>query len=210
MRRFLVLRRCRGAKGCTEPRKVIAERAREAVMANLDLHYVDELIGVRQQQHGYGVGAPPVVNGHRIGVSLNRSCIVMLSALMQAYVEAVFQDAARRRFPDLNGNNADFDAYWRQVKSWGNPSDGNIRGLFIRIGVPDVFAGLSWQRQTTAGVRQKLNEVNQIRNDIAHGAAQLRLNNQPYSLSLAKVVSFRNFAEQFGSRFEAHVANLVP
>lgn len=181
-------------------------------MANLDLHYVNELIEVRQQQHGGGVGAPPIVDGHRIGAPLNRSCIVMLSALMQAYVEEVFQDAARRRFPALagNANTLDFQAYWRQVKGWGNPSDQNIKGLFLKIGVPDVFVGLSWQRTTNADIRRKLDVLNQVRNDIAHGARQLRVNNQPYALDLAKVVAFRNFSEQFGARFEAHVRALVP
>jgi hypothetical protein len=134
----------------------------------LDLHCVDELIAVRQDQHGGHPGAPPIQNGHRIGASINRSCIVMLSALLQAHVQDVFQDAARRAFPAFAANDAAFNAYWNQVKSWGNPSDQNIRCLFIQIGVPDVFAGLSWQRTPTAVVREKLADLNQIRNRIAH------------------------------------------
>lgn len=176
----------------------------------LDLHYVDELIAVRQDQHGGHPGAPPIQNGHRIGASINRSCIVMLSALLQAHVQDVFQAAARRAFPAFAANDAAFTAYWNQVKSWGNPSDQNIRGLFIQIGVPDVFAGLSWQRTPTAMVREKLGDLNQIRNQIAHGAHHLRVRGQPYSLSLRKVIAFRNFAEQFGERIEPHVAAFVP
>lgn len=179
-------------------------------MAKLDLHYVRELIDVRQEQHGGGPGAPPIVNGHRIGASLNRSCIVMLSALLQSFVEEVFQDAARRRFPALNAHGPSFDAYWKQMKSWGNPSEQNIKNLFLQIGAPDIFSGLSWQRTPTNEVRRKLGELNQIRNDIAHGSRQLKVNGQPYSLSLRNVVAFTNFAEQFGDRFEPHVAILVP
>lgn len=176
----------------------------------LDLHYVDELIAVRQAQHGGNPGAPPIENGHRIGASINRSCVVMLSALLQAHVQEVFQAAARRAFPAFVGDDAAFTAYWKQVKGWGNPSDQNIKGLFLQIGVPDVFAGLSWQHTTTAVVRQKLGDLNQIRNQIAHGARHLQVRGQPYSLSLRKVIAFRNFAQQFGDRIEPHVAALIP
>ena len=173
-------------------------------MVTLNLVYVDELINARQVQHGGARGAPRLEGGVRIGASINRSVIVMLSAMLQSYVEDVFAECAKERFPALRNDPQAFDAYWKQMKNWGNPSDGNIKNLFVRIGVPDVFAGLSWQRTTTAEIRQKLNELNQVRNDIAHGAAHIRVNDQPYSLSLVKAQRLRNFAEVFGDRFEAH------
>ena len=108
-------------------------------MAQVDLHFVNELIQVRQTQHGGARGAPPLVGNHRIGVSINRSCIVMLSALLQVYIEEVFQDAAKRAFPALQNNQASFDEYWKQMKNWGNPSDVNIKTLFLirKIGSRD-------------------------------------------------------------------------
>ena len=93
---------------------------------------------------------------------------------------------------------------------WGNPSEENIRGLFLKIGAPDVFDGLSWRKRPTSEVRRKLNELNNVRNQIAHGSRQLRLNNQPYSLNLVRATEFRNFALQFGERFAPHVAVLLP
>lgn len=179
-------------------------------MATIDLHYIDELIQVRQAQHGGNPGAPPVLGGHRVGVSINRSCVVMLSALLQAYVEEVYKDAARRMFPHLAARPADFDIYWRQMKMWGNPSDANIKALFLRLGVADVFNGLSWQRTNTAAIKKNLEVLNIARNQIAHGAPHLTVNQSPYSLSLAEVVRFRNFADAFGNRFEHHVASFIP
>ena len=35
----------------------------------------------------------------------------MLSALLQAYVEEVFQEAAKRAFPELATDDAEFDSY---------------------------------------------------------------------------------------------------
>jgi hypothetical protein len=86
-------------------------------MATLDLHFIDELIGVRQAQHGGGRGAPPLQGGHRIGASINRSCIVMLSAVLQSYIEDVFKEAANRAFPQLVANGDAFDRYWKQLKT---------------------------------------------------------------------------------------------
>ena len=174
-------------------------------MAQLSLNFVDELIGARQAQHGGGRGAPPIQAGQRIGASINRSVIVMLSALLQTYVEDVFEVCAKQRFPAMAANQATYDRYWKQLNRWGNPSDNNIENLFMLIGVPDVFDGLSWQKTNKTIIKTKFNHLNQIRNDIAHGAGQLKVNNASYSLTLRKAIVFRNFAEAFASRFETHV-----
>jgi len=179
-------------------------------MPTIDLHYVDELIAVRHHQHGGLRGAPPIRGGHRIGVSINRSCVVMLSALLQAYVEEVFQEAARRAFPELNADPLAFEQYWKQMKSWGNPSDVNIKNLFLKVGVPDVFNGLTWQATTPVRIKRKLYELNRLRNEIAHGNTILSIDDVAYSLTLAKVVVFRNFTENFAARFPQHVEGLIP
>lgn len=178
-------------------------------MAQIELHYVNELIAVRQHQHGGGPGAPPIQGGHRVGASINRSCMVMLSALLQAYVQEVFQDAAKRAFPALAANQPDFDQYWNQVKSWGNPSDANIKKLFLKLGIPNVFAGLSWQRTPTARVVKMLDEINQIRNRIAHGHRHLTIDGNAYSLRLADVITYRNMTSSFAQRFEGHVRTFI-
>jgi hypothetical protein len=179
-------------------------------MAQIDLHYVDELIAVRQKQHGGGPGAPLILGGHRVGASINRSCVVMLSALLQSYVEEVFQDAAKRAFPALAADQPAFDQYWKQMKSWGNPSDQNIKNLFIKLGIPDVFVGLSWQRTPTTSVRWMLDALNQIRNQIAHGSRRLTLGGNRFSMSLAAVTAYRNMTASFANRFEAHVRTFIP
>ena len=134
----------------------------------------------------------------------------MLSALLQAYVEEEFQEAGRRAFPALMANPGASDAYWIQMRGWGNPSATNIRNLFLRIGVPDIFSRLAWQGTTSTEVTRKLETLNQLRNRIAHGARQLTVNGTAYSLTLAKVTTFRNLSENFAERFSAHVQRLIP
>lgn len=139
---------------------------------------------------------------------MNRSCVVMLSALMQAFVEEVFQDAAKARFSKLAQDPDAFSAYWKQMKNWGNPSDSNIKNLFLTLGIPDVLVGLTWQRTNSAAIKKNLYVMNHIRNQIAHGAKALTVDKQPYSLTLRNVVAFRNFSESFGHRFVGQVEAL--
>lgn len=172
--------------------------------ANLNLTYVDELISVRQVLHGGSRGAPKKVeDGSREGASINRSCIVMMSALLQSYIQEVFRLCAKKALPTLKNDDV-WDAYWKQMKGWGNPSADNTKILFLKIGAVDIFDGLSWQKCENASIRNKLNQLNHIRNSIAHGNDELRVNNGKYSLTLNKVKAFRDFIEVFGERFEGH------
>ena len=170
-------------------------------MAELNLHYVNELIEVRQEQHGGNQGAPYIVNGHRVGASLNRSCVVMLSALLQSFVEEVFFETS----VELLGIEDNAQSVFRKSFSrWGNPSDQNVRALFNRLGIGDVLADLSWRGCRRGRVNENLRQLNELRNQIAHGGQYLRWQNRPYSLSLAEAVRLRDFAQRFGDYFPAH------
>lgn len=171
-------------------------------MVKLDLHYVDELITVRRAQHGGYQGAPPMVGKYREGASINRSCVVMLSAQLQTYVEGVLFNCSRKVLPALHG--ARLVKYEKAVNRWGNPSADNIKNLFLRIGVESVLDCLSWQKCPDSVVKAKLNALNEIRNDIAHGEDKLMVGGKEVGLNLAQVERYRDFAKAFASRFEAH------
>lgn len=171
-------------------------------MAEIDLHFVNELIEVRENQHGGYPGAPEIINGHRVGASINRSCVVMLSALLQSFIEEVFQEISVE-FLDIGEDGQTL--YRKSFSRWGNPSEENIKSLFLRLGIADVLKDLGWQRITSDRIRANLRNLNHLRNQIAHGTRDLHLNQQRYSLSLAEVKRFRNFVWTFADRFPAHV-----
>lgn len=177
-------------------------------MAELDLHLVDELIAARQRQHGGGRGAPALAKPNlREGAAINRSCIVMLSALLQGYIDDVFADCVPIAFPAIAAA-PDYESQLRELRKAGNPNPSNIRALFRKLGVPDVMAGLNWQHTTPQDIAAKLEEINQVRNRIAH-SLPLTLNGDPYSLKLARVQVLRNFCSAFGTRFEVHARQKV-
>ncbi len=127
----------------------------------------------------------------------------MLSALLQGYVEDVFLFSSKRLFKTLKGDDV-IKRYKDTYLRWGNPNVNNIRNLFRRLGIDDVFDGLSWQKCPSKTVFTKLQEINECRNQIAHGKKL------PESVKLAQVRNLRNFVENFGYRFAAHVNSKLP
>lgn len=174
----------------------------------INLFFVDELIAARQAQHGGGRGAPRLAGlGVRIGGSINRSCIVMMSALLQGHVDEIFRALAPVAFPEFSRSGNAYEAFLDQARRAGNPSPGNITSLFRKIGVPNVMDGLTWQRSrhliATNTIVAALDEINQIRNRIAH-SQPLTMNGQAYNMNLVRVKSLRNIVDGFGQNFEAH------
>jgi hypothetical protein len=116
----------------------------------LDLQPADELIAMRREQHGGERGAPKKLpSGERVGAALNNSCILMLSALLQGYVEDVFMYASRRLFRTMN-DEVSLKKYRESLRRAGNPSGEDISRLFVRLGILDVFDGLAWSKTNTS------------------------------------------------------------
>jgi hypothetical protein len=124
----------------------------------------------------------------------------MLSALLQGFVENVFVEASRRTFKSLRTAET-VESYRKSFVRWGNPNGDNTSRLFTRIGIMNVFERIELfnGRMSEAEVRTKLNDINRLRNIIAHGQML------PRRVSLAEVERLRAFANEFGHSFPSHV-----
>lgn len=80
---------------------------------------------------------------HRFGAEIFAGAIVMMSSLMQAYVEEIFEECFKKKFMNLKSE-ADIKEYWRSVGNWGNPNQNNINKLFLRLGIIDVLADFNF------------------------------------------------------------------
>lgn len=169
----------------------------------LNLGLVDELISARKDLHGGNPGAPKKLNdGGLEGAAINRACVVLLSATLQEYVSEVFIRCSNKAFKrELQGLELKhYRATWDQ---WGNPNPANTIKLFRRLGVDDIFAGLSWQGQSTDTLKKNLDTINQVRNRIAHGG-EISVNGIVSPLRLNHISRWREVSKTFGERFEVH------
>ena len=122
----------------------------------MNLTSIDELIRARKELHGGRLGAPVTLDdGSREGAAINRACVVLLSATLQAYVSDVFISCSFKAFGyELQGQALkNYCATWSR---WGNASSENIVRLFRRLGVDDIFTGLSWRGQATTTLKRNL------------------------------------------------------
>jgi RiboL-PSP-HEPN len=160
---------------------------------------VDELISARRKQHGGSRGAPPILNGARVGSALNKSSIVMLSALLQGHVEAIFLHAARGLLPHIEE-----ETYRKSFRNWGNPTPDNIERLFSRLGLENPLKELSWRNCTNETLFKRLRELNEMRNRIAHGQKLMT------GISLTYVEQQRDFVKNFAEHFGPRVRKMLP
>jgi hypothetical protein len=130
-----------------------------------------------------------------------------LSAALQGFVEDVFEEASERKLGTMTpGASAKYKKTWDR---WGNPSDQNIIRLFQRLGVEDVFDGVSWQGQGTAALKSNLNHINQVRNRIAHNLP-IKIDGKSVEVGYLKVYNWVKISKSFGTNFSAHVRKVIP
>ncbi|MEQ6202140.1 HEPN domain-containing protein [Sulfitobacter sp. HNIBRBA2951] len=174
---------------------------------DLVLTELDEVISARKALHGGGVGAPVrLSDGSHQGAALNKASVVLLSAVLQAFVEEVFWDCSRHLFGTFNPSQS--KNYRESWSTWGNPNPKNITRLFRRIGVDDIFEGLSWRGQSTIQFKNNLNQINEVRNTIAHGAPII-IDGKPFNLTLSKIESWRALSITFGQKFPDHARRKI-
>lgn len=168
-------------------------------LPEIDLAPLNELIAARRSQWRE-LGTPQTL-------ALNKSCLLILSALLQGYIEELFFVLSANLFVHLDYD--DHEAYRRSIRRWGNPSSENIERLFNRIGLINVLENVTWQRTNVKRIKAMLNLLNHQRNAIAHGGAPKG------SLKLSSIERMRDFTENFATNLNRYLRkefrrNLIP
>ncbi len=164
---------------------------------------IDEVLRAHGQLLPSGPGAPKIANGSRVGNSLLRAATTLISAALQTEVEETFKAAIPLTFDHFDP--AELDRYWDDSKrSWGNPNPSNVRKLYFRLGFSDVLEGLSWQKCQNSEVVRLLDEINQVRNRVAHCQA-ITVDGNLFRLIKPTVYRWRNFADIFIKKFRPFV-----
>ncbi len=164
---------------------------------------IDEVLRAHASLLPGGRGAPIIANGQRVGNSLLRAATTLISAALQTEVEETFKATIPLTFEHFDL--LELERYWDDSKrAWGNPNSNNVRKLFFRLGFSDVLDGLSWQKCTNTEVVRLLDEINQVRNRVAHGHS-ITVNGNAFRLTKPTVHRWRNFTDIFLNRFRPFV-----
>jgi hypothetical protein len=159
----------------------LRDRRTRIQLPQIDLAPLNELIAARRSQWRE-IGTTQTL-------ALNKSCILILSALLQGYIEEVFFTLSSNLFRHLSYD--DHDAYRESIRAWGNPSAENIERLFMRIGAVNILENVTWQRTDVKKIKMMLRLLNEQRNAIAHGKSPRG------SLKLSSIERMRDFVNNF-------------
>jgi len=136
-----------------------------------------------------GRGRPPAIQ------VLNKAGIVLLSALLQSFVQELAEDHIRLHFSNVAN---DVNTMAEAVSMQGNPHENNINKTFSTIGIPKIVNRLHWHGFDNAAVKTRLRQLNELRNNVAHGGT-----NQVTRKTLSKM---KAFVLLFSGRLDNEVA----
>jgi hypothetical protein len=109
-----------------------------------------------------GPGRPPQIQ------ALNKAAIALLSGHLQGFITDLYGEAASHL---LTGHVVSLPTVVDAAPTRGNPNSKNIKRLFATLGFNDILAGIRWQNCTNHTLRTRLNDFNELRNDIVHGTS---------------------------------------
>jgi hypothetical protein len=160
------------------------------------LRDVEELINAHTTVTGGEPGRPAA----RQGAAITRAGIVLLAAATEAFVEDLFEEAARLIFADMPNN--DLERLFRNTsKRLNNASVHNIEMLYFNLGMPWVLQIIAWRKFPNGTLRKELDKLIEGRNTIAHGRGEM--------VRLQTLRRWKNMIEMLAPRFVAKLADRV-
>lgn len=126
--------------------------------------------------------------------ALNRASILLLSAHLEGYLEDLMAEAILA----VNGHLvAD-----RVISTFSNPSIGNIDRLFAFLGLEKPSGKVKWSNAGNEAVKRNINLLVGARNQIAHGATDVRV-------TKVQVMRYRGYVVGFAKAFDRIVHDRV-
>lgn len=157
---------------------------------------VDELISAHTAVTGGGRGRPVM----RQGAAITRAGVVLLSAATEAFVEDLFEEAAKLIFDIMPDD--DLEKLFKNTsKKLNNADVHKTELLYFNLGMPWALRGINWRKFSNETLRKELNKLIETRGSIAHGRGQ--------TVGLRTLRRWKNMIEMFAPNFEIKVADYV-
>lgn len=133
--------------------------------------------------------------------ALIRGAVILLGAQLEAFVETVFESAAKSIYPTLVGSELD-ELLNQTSRRFHNPKPSAIDALFLNLGIARITREVAWQGMPNSRVRAELSELVDARHALAHGNSS-RLNKSVHTFPVRKdqVRRWKRIVESFETRF---------
>jgi len=157
---------------------------------------VDEIVFAHLIITGGQRGRPPLGRG----AALTRAGIVLLTSIMEAFVEDIFEESAKLL---LHGRTS------RQTKELFEATSKRLNVadyyktnlLFFNLGIPWTLEQVRWQKFSNKSFRKTLNKLVDYRNKIAHGS-------QP-PVRIASLRKWRGFVLKYSEKLEEILSTVI-
>jgi hypothetical protein len=123
-------------------------------------------------------------------IGINRAAILMLSSHFEGYLEDVMAEALKSINSALQAPTL--------TKGFHNPWPDRIDELFEFLGMEKPSRNISWQKAGNQAVRNNLEKLVRMRNQLAHGTTGVTVYKDD-------ITRFRGYIEGFSERFDKAV-----
>ena len=123
------------------------------------LRDVDEIIDAHRAITGGGKGKP----AQEQGGALTRAGVVLLSAAMEAFVEDLFEEAARLLMPGRTEDEM-VSLFKNTSRRLNNADIHKTQMLFFNLGIPWVLENIRWQKFSNNDFKSSVNRLVGARN----------------------------------------------
>jgi hypothetical protein len=124
--------------------------------------------------------------------------LVHLTAALEGYVEAVFEEATRALWPAWPSNQ--YKSFFKStVGRFNNAHEFNTNRLFFNLGMAWIVQQISWQHFPNASVVKLLEDTYRDRGAISHGSAVAKL-------TLPRLRVRRDLIERYARELDHQIA----
>lgn len=121
---------------------------------------------------------------------MNRAAVLMLSAHFEGFLEELMRESLAAIDPQLDADPL--------LRGFGNPWPNRIDELFSFLGMRRPSHGICWEEAPSSHVRDRLEQLVRIRNQVAHGQIDI-------AVARRDVTSLRGYVEGFARGMDAAV-----
>jgi hypothetical protein len=162
------------------------------------LREIDEIVSARDAICPAGAGKP----AERKGAAVLKAGTTLLSALLEAYVEELYELSLDKLHPSRPTDVNELKKHTSEKNH--NANIHQINNLFFYVGIPWIMSEtkVRWQKCANSKVQKTLAALAKARNEIAHG-------NSKRTITKKQLAYWRVFVERLADRLDEVVADHI-